>query len=463
MSQRNPMFWRAYGINELVINETRDVNGQPQTTSKEENSWTYTLVASSINLGLKILETPQGREALEDLGRHVVQGWHQLGVHQFGGNVNHMRAYVDHFLSALRQSFPNTFVADIGGPDVLAHAQRMPPSPVPGASWDGNLLAYEPKKAIGLYFNLPRVADMVGATSVIWLDRARDDQRARRERARMLNRHKDFQFMFGVSTAHELCHAFVSYLSQGSPSMLSYTPPNVSYLNYGVQYSDTNAENGESGRWFERRLFGGSLEFYRDDTDDHGQVGMLHVLDPNANAFRVNPAFIRQAVEDPTRFQFPLPVVGAGISERDRQRRGMRSLGSTYSGGPLPAGLMYMRARRVGPELSYNVSEEQLQIIPASPRPLRAQRVFLAGAGACVTTFEAMYRIQPDSLTALPLQHDLITANTQGWWNWKTLDAKMKLGFEMNCSGRVLVLKNGKLDIEIVRAQYHACELSWQR
>lgn len=158
------MFWRAYGINELVINETREVNGQPQTISKEENSWTYTLarfllslfaqgtsshshqVASSINIGLKILESPQGREALEDLGRHVVQNWHDLGVHQFGGNVNHMRAYVDHFLSALRQSFPNTFVADIGGPDVLAHAQRMPPSPVPGLSWDGRTFCHTSRR-----------------------------------------------------------------------------------------------------------------------------------------------------------------------------------------------------------------------------------------------------------------------------------------------------------------------------
>lgn len=102
---------------------------------------------------------------------------------------------------------------------------------------------------------------------------------------------------------------------------------------------------------------------------------MLHILDPNANAFRVDPTFMRHAVEDPTRFQFPLPIVGTGISERERQRQGLRSLESAYSGGPLPAGLMYMRARRVGPELSYNVSEEELQTIPASPRPLRAQRV----------------------------------------------------------------------------------------
>ncbi|KAJ4310292.1 hypothetical protein N0V84_011044 [Fusarium piperis] len=354
MSQRNPLFWRAYGINELVINETRHVNGQLQTVSKEENSWTYTLVASSINIGLKILESPQGREALEDLGRHVVRSWHSLGVHQFGGNVDHMRAYIDHFLSALRQSFPNVLVADIGGLDILAHTARMPPSPIPGVSWDGNLLAYMPKKAIALSFNLPRVADMVGATSVVWLDRSKDDDRGRRERARMLDRHKDFQFMFGVSTAHELCHAFVGYLSQNNPAPISYTPPDVSYLNYAVQDRDTDTENGESGRWFERRLFGGSLEFYRDDTDDHGQVCSAPIL---------------------SSFQFPLPVVGGGISEQERQRRGLRSLGSTYSGGPLPAGLMYMRARRVGPELSYNVSGEQLQIIPASPRPLQAQRV----------------------------------------------------------------------------------------
>lgn len=84
--------------------------------------------------------------------------------------------------------------------------------------------------------------------------------------------------MFGVSAAHELCHAFVSYLGQNNPSTRSYTPPNVTYLNYGVQYSDADGDSGESGRWFERRLFGGSLEFYRDNNDDHGQVCSLGIL-----------------------------------------------------------------------------------------------------------------------------------------------------------------------------------------
>lgn len=98
--------------------------------------------------------------------------------------------------------------------------------------------------------------------------------RAREEGTRMAKRHKGFQFMFAVATAHELCHAFVGYLAQNSDAIESYTPPNVSFLNYQAHHAGARSANGESGRWFEAELFGGSLEFYRDPNDNHGQVSL---------------------------------------------------------------------------------------------------------------------------------------------------------------------------------------------
>ena len=106
---------------------------------------------------------------------------------------------------------------------------------------------------------------MTAATATMW-----NNQQSRNVN-RMLARHQDFQFMFAIATAHELTHLFVGYLAQGDDGFLSYTPPQISYLNYGG-VGDNNLEFGEAGRWFERRLFGGSIEFYRDVQDDHGQV-----------------------------------------------------------------------------------------------------------------------------------------------------------------------------------------------
>lgn len=78
-----------------------------------------------MNIGLQILESPAGKAALETLGVLVVKEWHADRRHQFGGNIEKMAAYVDHFLTALREDFPNIVVDDLGGPDVLAFTKRL--------------------------------------------------------------------------------------------------------------------------------------------------------------------------------------------------------------------------------------------------------------------------------------------------------------------------------------------------
>ncbi|AEO71878.1 uncharacterized protein THITE_2124754 [Thermothielavioides terrestris NRRL 8126] len=161
--------------------------------------------------------------------------------------------------------------------------------------------------------------------------------------ARMGRRHRRFQFMFGCATAHELCHAFVGYLAQGDSDDYSrYTPPNVNYLNYaqgnrGVWEEDDEQDRiqpGESGRWFERQLFGGSLEFYRDINDDEGQVrhrrgdgarpvnvltihhrvqtGIPHLVDDNGVSWRIDPDCIDQLVGNPRRKFGPLRLLLGG-------------------------------------------------------------------------------------------------------------------------------------------------------
>lgn len=90
---------------------------------------------------------------------------------------------------------------------------------------------------------------------------------------KMATRFRTFLFMLAVATTHELTHVFVGYLAQGQDDFDSYTPRQVSYLNYsGLQRPDGQPLTGESGRWLESRLFGGSIEFYRDISDDADQV-----------------------------------------------------------------------------------------------------------------------------------------------------------------------------------------------
>ena len=68
--------------------------------------------------------------------------------HNFGGEVNRMGHYVNHFLSALRASFPLITVEDLESLDRIAEAARMPQMP-----WDGDLDNYQPKDAGGITYN----------------------------------------------------------------------------------------------------------------------------------------------------------------------------------------------------------------------------------------------------------------------------------------------------------------------
>ncbi|KAK7417278.1 hypothetical protein QQX98_004712 [Neonectria punicea] len=140
-----------------------------------------------------------------------------------------------------------------------------------------------------IYYNLSRVSQMASAA------RQADDTNSHGRK--MATRFRTFLFMFAVTTAHELTHLFVGYLAQGQDSIDSYTPPRVSYLNYaGLRDQYGVPFSGESGRWLESRLFGGSIEFYRDVSDDNGQVGIPHVLDSSALARKIQPHCVLQLV-----------------------------------------------------------------------------------------------------------------------------------------------------------------------
>lgn len=87
-----------------------------------------------------------------------------------------------------------------------------------------------------------------------------------------LERWQRFLFMFSCVTLHELAHLFICYLSSGPDFN---TPPGVSYLNYGPVNTLPNGTTvyvGESGRWLENALYGGSIEFFTEPAEGPDQV-----------------------------------------------------------------------------------------------------------------------------------------------------------------------------------------------
>lgn len=90
-----------------------------------------------------------------------------------------------------------------------------------------------------------------------------------------MQRWRNFLFMFACATLHELSHLFVGYLTRGA---LPDTPDGITHLNYSQYFDEETGEmnpGGESGRWLENVLYGGSIEYYADRRDDRGQVRTL--------------------------------------------------------------------------------------------------------------------------------------------------------------------------------------------
>ena len=75
-----------------------------------------------------------------------------------------------------------------------------------------------------------------------------------------------FTFILANTFFHEICHLLVMFLTRGRTMTPAHFKPEVKYLKYSKEY------NGESGRYMETVLFGGTIEIHRDPAQDDSQV-----------------------------------------------------------------------------------------------------------------------------------------------------------------------------------------------
>ncbi|QSS59085.1 hypothetical protein I7I51_08517 [Histoplasma capsulatum] len=103
------------------------------------------------------------------------------------------------------------------------------------------------------------------------------------QRPEQIHRFRMFQFLFATTIVHEAgAHLFITYMTNGRV----YTPPQITAPGFGTRLV------GESGRFYELVLFGGTIEFYRDSQQDDRQAGVPHQIDADERAWRISPVFI---------------------------------------------------------------------------------------------------------------------------------------------------------------------------
>ncbi|KAI0145629.1 hypothetical protein GGR57DRAFT_297500 [Xylariaceae sp. FL1272] len=278
------------------------------------NDEVFMSLAVAVDIGLEILETQSGRSVLCRLGNVFVQARARI-AHEppFAGDVNRMVEYVDYFLRRVRADYPQVMLKD--------HASYIPAATHPRQP-TRNLRNFDPKNAASFSYNL----EMVQSMKMAHLAYVNAAQRSPVKKT-CLERWQNFLFILACATAHEITHLFTLYLSLGAS--FPATPPTISHTGYN------QAGGGESGRWLEAALFGGSLELYKDKTEGPEHPGRSYVMDKHRRFYRIGQRSIIELVESPHLYRFPFPIEGGAETANDLRRRGLRNIGS-MSEAPMP-------------------------------------------------------------------------------------------------------------------------------
>ncbi|KAG5292539.1 hypothetical protein I7I48_04664 [Histoplasma ohiense] len=300
-------------------------------TEYPSDSIEFAHIASAISIALAILESEQGTAALRDLALGYDD--QRLGSCMFSKDAEAAYLFVRPFLQLLRLNFPIVVVDDtIHTQDCLGYHER--------AVWTGPRESFNPR-AQGIHLNGSRVRDMTYAA----------------QRPEQIHRFRMFQFLFATTIVHEAgAHLFITYMTNGRVN----TPPQITAPGFGTRLV------GESGRFYELVLFGGTTEFYRDSQQDDRQAGVPHQIDADERAWRISPVFIDAVC----RYEFTFPFIreGGAIDPSAMQSMGRNS--DEHTTNPRDLALLSQQ-RAVRPTLAqfrgHQVNFDQVKQVPFNP------------------------------------------------------------------------------------------------
>ncbi|KAK4464057.1 hypothetical protein QBC42DRAFT_284808 [Cladorrhinum samala] len=196
---------------------------------------TFRFAVFVMHFAISLLESDSGRAALYETAHTIWDNWGRARrTLIFRQDVNRDRGVldraVDRFLENIRADPPNILVSSRLQGEGLAQRQE----------WSEFREQFEVKWGTIFRLNKRIIDDAIAAAD------AHDKTEFRR-----------FLFLMGMSTAHELVHAFVGVLTGDTTTL---TPPPADFPRPGDRSSTTP---GESGRFFEGALTGFLVEAYQ--------------------------------------------------------------------------------------------------------------------------------------------------------------------------------------------------------
>ncbi|KAK7553498.1 hypothetical protein IWX46DRAFT_286032 [Phyllosticta citricarpa] len=198
----------------------------------EPNEAAYTYVASAIAIAMKAFENEKLQYWLTKLAMEFDQN-KRGGQRIFDGDQARARETVVLFLHKVRNNFPKVVIDEtITDPACLGTHTRAP--------LEESQEQFNPREC-WISLNAQRVKDMVSAS----VSGGRP--------------FRTFQFIFTIVFIHEVgAHVLITLLGKGQ----ELTPQKITAPGFTKKYT------GESGRWLEQNLYGGTIELIEDPDQD---------------------------------------------------------------------------------------------------------------------------------------------------------------------------------------------------
>ncbi|KAK8258366.1 hypothetical protein IWZ00DRAFT_527637 [Phyllosticta capitalensis] len=303
----------------------------------------YTYVASSIAIALRALSNDEARNWMASLV--ITYDQSRTGGGRICANdTTRAHNIVDSFLKKVQRKFPVICIDEkIKDPRCLGMHRRT--------DWTGNFDQFDPR------------------ANYVFLNAG---------------------FTFAATLVHEVgAHLLITAIDNGR----NWTPPEMSASGYvSIEEKEETGEwvyFGESGRWLEKNLYGGTLEFVQDPARDiKTQSGIPYLFGEDDKARRIERSVIDQFCRgDSTEFSFPLATdTRTAVDWRTVHRFGTPASTGSRNGrgnGPVPSRLpqeevqsrkdgvnRYMSARGLTAEVlaGKNIAMSALMRIPMHPQ-----------------------------------------------------------------------------------------------
>ncbi|SPQ18557.1 c8fc23e9-1efd-473f-af24-dadee03ee630 [Thermothielavioides terrestris] len=262
------------GLYQVVISEVLD---DGRVLPLERGRGKAFAVTTVLDLGLRMLESPRGRAALESLARKAICVWRErpLPGPVYEPSSVDVPAAVEEFLRCVRCCFPLVKLDDRNGFCREEDNNRMSHSWVDDYS-TVEQLSFNPKAAAVLHLNWQLMEKLYWAR--LKADVARRQRRDDQHIADTVRFHR-LQFHLAAMVTHHLCHLFVNFLRKFEDLAHEVADADLMRL---VRRYDPGAE-------FEVDFFGGRPKLFIDyrGPREESYPGQSYVIKRGPNGSRV--------------------------------------------------------------------------------------------------------------------------------------------------------------------------------